>query len=100
MRIAMRGVALVFFVTFAMTSAALAAVEEVYVQKVLATGDKAVVVRRTGDAHLIEHGVGCLSLSRFEGRLVVISSPGLFLGVGSTLLIPSEKQECRIWSGN
>src|SRR5215204_4640080 len=88
----------IFFGTLIVASAAIAAVEEVYVQKVLASGDKAVVLRRNGDAYLIEHGVGCLSLVRFEGRRVVITSPGLFLGVGSTLLILEEKQECRIWS--
>jgi hypothetical protein len=84
---------------FGISTAAMAAVEEVYIQQVLSSGDKAIVVRRNGDAYLIEHGVGCLSLWRFEGHRVVITSPGLFLGEGSILLIPQEKQECRIWNG-
>lgn len=68
--------------------------ESVAVQKVAA--DAAVIVRRNGDAYLIDKGVGCLSLSRFEGKVVVISSPGIFLGVGSKLILPDMDQECRI----
>lgn len=60
--------------------------------------DSAVVVRRDGAVYSIEKGVGCLSLWRYEGRQVVINSPGLFLGVGSTLVIPQLDQTCRIWT--
>jgi hypothetical protein len=88
----------IFFGAFGMSTAALAAVEEVYVQQVLASGNRAIVVRRDGVGYLIEHGVGCISLPRFVGRRVLINSPSLFLGVGSSLLIPGERQECRIWN--
>lgn len=30
---------------------------------------------------LIEKGVGCLSLWRYEGKIVLITSSGIFLGV-------------------
>ena len=60
-------------------------------------GDKAIIVRSNGESHLIEKGIGCLSLWRFEGKQVYINSPSLFLGVGSRLLIPDAGQECRIW---
>lgn len=76
-------------------SPAVAGVEAVSVTKVM--DDKALVVRANGDNYLIEKGVGCLSLWRFEGKSVLIKSPGLFLGVGSRLLIPDVGQECRIW---
>lgn len=69
--------------------------EYVFVQKVM--DDKAVIVRSTGATYVIEKGVGCLSLWRYEGKRVIIGSPGLFLGVGSRLLIPDLGQECRIW---
>jgi len=90
--------ALVVLGTLGIATGAAAAVEEVYVQKVFQGGDKAIVVRRDGSAYLIEKGVGCLSLESFVGRRVVVSSPGLFLGVGSTLLITERNQSCRIWS--
>ncbi len=70
--------------------------EYVTLQKV--TDDRAIIVRRNGAIYSIEKGVGCLSLWRYEGKTVVIASPGLFLGVGSTLLIPELDQRCRIWS--
>jgi len=81
---------------FSAGAAAHAAVEAVLVKKVM--DDKAIIVRANGEIHVIEKGVGCLSLWRFEGKRVYISSPGLFLGVGSRLLIPDADQQCRIWS--
>jgi hypothetical protein len=77
-------------------SSVIAAVEFALVQKVM--DDKAILVRSNGTTYLIEKGVGCLSLWRYEGKRVLIHSPGLFLGVGSKLLIPDADQECRIWS--
>jgi hypothetical protein len=73
----------------------MAATEPVLVTK--AMDDKAIITRRNGESYLIETGVGCLSLWRYEGKTVLIVSPGLFLGVGSKLLIPELDQECRIW---
>jgi hypothetical protein len=78
------------------TAAQAQSTEYVVVQKAL--DDNAVIVRSNGTVYLIEKGVGCLSLWRYEGKRVIISSPGLFLGVGSRLLIPDASQECRIWS--
>lgn len=73
-----------------------AGVEAVLVNK--AMDDKAIVVRANGDRFLIEKGIGCLSLWRYEGKRVYIDSPGLFLGVGSKLLILDAEQQCRIWN--
>jgi len=70
--------------------------EYVHVRKVM--DDNAVVVRRNGSTYLIEKGVGCLSLWRLEGKQVIVSSPGLFLGVGSKLVLPDLNQECRVWN--
>lgn len=77
-------------------SSVTAAAEFALVQKVI--DDKAILIRSDGTTYLIEKGVGCLSLWRYEGKQVLIDSPGLFLGVGSRLLIPDADQECRIWS--
>lgn len=74
----------------------LASAEYVLVQKVM--DDQAVIVRSNGGTYLIEKGVGCLSLWRFEGKKVIVDSPGLFLGVGSKLVLPDVDQECRIWN--
>ncbi len=70
--------------------------ELVYVAKVI-NGDKGIIVRNSGYAYQIETGVGCLSFWRAEGKKVLISSPGMFLGVGSYLVLPDESEDCRIW---
>jgi hypothetical protein len=80
------------------TQLAHAASEWVYLYK--AMDDNAIVVRKNGDAYQIEKGVGCLSLWRFEGKAVLITSPGLFLGVGSELILPDADQKCRIWNSS
>jgi len=74
---------------------ALAGAEFVYVFKVI--NDNAIIVRKNGNAYLIKKGFGCLSLWQYEGKKVLIYSPGLFLGIGSKLLIPELNQNCRIW---
>lgn len=71
-------------------------VERVVVTK--AMDDQAIITRSNGESFLIEKGIGCLSLWRYEGKEVLINSPGFFLGVGSSLLIPELDQQCRIWN--
>jgi hypothetical protein len=74
-----------------------AAAEWVHVAQILSDGDKAIVVRHTGEAYLIAKGAGCIALWRKESRTVLINSPGMFLGAGSQLILPDDGQECRIW---
>lgn len=90
-----RVVALVMVTSMVAAAPVTAATASVRVTK--AMDDKAIITRRSGESYLIEKGVGCLSLWRYEGKTVLIVSPGLFLGVGSKLLIPEVDQECRIW---
>jgi hypothetical protein len=73
-----------------------AGAEYVFVQK--AMDDNAIIITHNGDAYLIEKGVGCLSLWRYEGKSVLINSPGIFLGTGSELLILDLGQKCRVWN--
>jgi len=71
-----------------------ASTQSAYVEKVV--DDKAIISSSSGK-YLIEKGVGCVSLWRYEGKSIIIFSPGIFLGVGSKVLLPNENQECRIW---
>lgn len=82
---------------FGLSTHALAAAEFVAVVKILSNDDHGIIVRSNGDAYQIEKGVGCLSFWRYEGKQVLVSSPGLFLGVGSELILPDDNQKCRIW---
>ena len=92
------GIALLFSVTLQIfcVPQANAGAEFVYVQKTF--NDHAIIVRQNGDVYLIEKGIGCLSLWQYEGKAVLIYSPGLFAGIGSELLIPDIGQKCRIWN--
>ena len=77
---------------------ALAGAERVAVLKVLEDDDDSLIIqRRNGESYLIEKGVGCLSAWRYEGRTAIVDSPGLFAGVGSSLILPEVGQKCRIW---
>lgn len=96
MKLLSRTAVLVLLIVTVQATAAAQSGEYVAVQKVM--DDQAIVLRSNGATYLIEKGVGCLSLWRYEGKRVVVSSPGLFLGVGSKLIIPDLGQECRIWN--
>jgi hypothetical protein len=56
-----------------------------------------IVIRANGEAWLIEYGVGCISMWRYEGHNILIYSPGLFAGIGSRIILPDQGQDCRIW---
>ncbi|MGG4034060.1 stalk domain-containing protein [Paenibacillus cisolokensis] len=71
--------------------------EYVYLAKVYDSDYEAIIVRKNGDAYLIEYGVGVISIWRYEGEFVVINSPSLFAGVGSTIVLPDEDEEATIW---
>ncbi len=87
----------VFLTTlFFISSANSVTTEYLHLYKVL--NNSAIVVRKTGEIFNIEYGVGCISLSRFEGRPVLITSPGVILGVGSSLILSDADQKCRIWN--
>ncbi len=87
---------LISALSFLVPASALAAAEVVYIFKVV--DETAIVVRNNEQAYSIEKGIGCLSLWRYEGKTALITSPGLFLGIGSKLLLPDEGQECKIWN--
>ena len=76
---------------------AFAGAESVTVVKVLDNGDSGIIERRNGERWLIEKGVGALSFWRFEGKQVIINSPGMFCGVGSHVILPDLDQQARIW---
>jgi hypothetical protein len=59
---------------------------------------KAIIQRRNGEMYLIEYGVGVISIWRYEGKAVLIHSPGLFCGVGSSIILPDDDQKARIWN--
>ncbi len=86
---------LLFLLLFA--KSVFADTEAVILLKVMDYDSKAIIQRRNGDQYLIEYGVGVISIWRYEGKAVLIHSPGLFLGVGSSIILPDDDQKARIW---
>jgi len=72
-------------------------IEEVRLHKVFDYEDKAVIERPNGEVYLIEYGVGVLPIWMYEGKKVLIYSPGTFL-VGSRIILPNRDNSARIWS--
>lgn len=82
-------------------SPAAAEVESVFVVKFIEGSDEHVIVERAnGDSYLLELGVGCLSVWRYEGGEVLIRHSGLFDGVGTELLLPDDDEQCTIWESD
>jgi len=73
-------------------------IEAVAVLKVMDTDYKAIIQRGNGEMYLVEYGIGVISIWRYEGKVVLIHSPGLFCGVGSSIILPDEDQKARIWN--
>lgn len=73
-----------------------AKIEEVVVLKVFDSKDKVMVQRTNGEIWLLEYGIGCLSLWRYEGKTIYVVSSGLFAGIGSKIIL-EDGGECRIW---
>lgn len=83
---------------FLISTASLAKIEYVTVVKILDNDDKGIIERANGEQWLIEKGVGAISFGRYEGKKVIISSPGIFCGVGSKIILPESDQIARIWN--
>jgi hypothetical protein len=79
-------------------SSAYANVEAVYVRKVLDSSDQVIIQRRNSEVWLLEYGVGVISIWQYEGKVVLIKSPGLFAGVGSEIILPDDDEDAPIWS--
>jgi hypothetical protein len=78
-----------------LAGSASASAEVVLLRKV--TKEKVFIVRANGTVYAVDKGLGCLSLGQYEGRQIVVNSPGRFLGVGSRLVIPDVGQDCQVW---
>jgi hypothetical protein len=72
--------------------------ESVLLVKHLDTANKVIVRRRNGDSYILDYGIGALSMGRYEGRQILINSPGLFAGIGSSIILPGEGQTAKIWA--
>ena len=60
--------------------------------------DKVIVEDWLGTMYLVEYGIGCLSMWRYEGKYIYIEQ-GLFLdGISDTIHLLDSDDECRVWN--
>jgi hypothetical protein len=98
MRLWNKGIGLLTLVMVIVIASSLAARSEyVLVLKLLDNDKRAVIQRSNGEYWIIDKGIGASSFWRYEGKQVIIYSPGLFCGVGSQLILPDSNQRATIW---
>ncbi|GIW66108.1 MAG: hypothetical protein KatS3mg095_0006 [Candidatus Parcubacteria bacterium] len=94
-------IVLLFFIVFSFILSfhrAEASFKKFYVKKVLDSEDKIIVEDEYGDQYLVEYGLGCLSMWRYEGEYIYIDVGGAFLdGIGDRIYLLDSDQDCRVW---
>lgn len=78
------------------SSLAFAGAESVLLVKILQDNDKLLIQRRNGEQWIVTRGIGNMAIYRYEGRQVVINSPGMFCGLNSSLLLVEGGHEYKI----
>lgn len=72
--------------------------EKFYIEKDLYSEDSVIVENRWGDRYLVEYGIGCLGIWRYEWRDIYIDIGGTFLdGIGDTIHLPDSDDSCSVW---
>lgn len=86
-----------FLIFFVQTTQALN-LKRYFVVKVLDTSDNIIVEDSYGDQYVVEYGIGCLSMWRYEDKYIYIDIGGSFLdGIGDTIQLLDSDDECRVW---
>ncbi len=71
-----------------------------FVSAVIDSKDEIIVTDSYGDSYLIEYGIGCLSMWRYEGKVIQIDT-GLFLdGIGDRIYLFDSDDDCSVWDVN
>lgn len=69
-----------------------------FVTNVFDSSDKIIVEDSYGDQYLVEYGIGCLSMWRYEDKYIHIDIGGSFLdGIGDRIYLIDSEQDCRVW---
>lgn len=69
-----------------------------YVTKVLDSGDDVILRDKFGDQFLVEYGIGCLSMWRYEGKTINVDIGGTFLdGISDQIYLFDSDDSCKVW---
>jgi hypothetical protein len=72
--------------------------EPFYIENVIDSKDQIIVQDAGGDRFLVEYGMGCSSMWRFEDKYIHIDIGGSFLdGISDRVYLLDSDQDCRVW---
>lgn len=72
-----------------------------YVIDVLDNTDKIIVNDANLNKYLVEYGIGCLSMWRYEGKTIQIDIGGSFLdGISDEIYLFDSDDNCRVWDAD
>jgi hypothetical protein len=56
-----------------------------------------IIIQRRYSQWLIDYGVGCLSMWRYEGNVIYLTEGHIsYIGIGAKLVLP-DGDTCRLW---
>lgn len=72
-----------------------------YVDSVIDSKDNVIVIDKYGTKYLVEYGIGCLSMWRYEGKNIDIDIGGSFLdGIGDRIYLFNSDDDCKVWDAD
>lgn len=72
-----------------------------YVDSVIDSKDNIIVIDKYGTKYLVEYGIGCLSMWRYEGKNIDVDIGGSFLdGVGDRIYLFDSDDDCKVWDAD
>ena len=70
-----------------------------YVEDIVNSSDKIIVSDTLNQRYLVEYGIGCLSMWKYDNKFIQIDLGGSFLdGIGDTIYLFGSSDECRVWN--
>lgn len=70
-----------------------------YVDLVIDGKNEIIVEGKYGDKYLVEYGIGCLSMWRYEWKYIDIDIGGSFLdGIGDRIYLFDSNNDCMVWN--
>jgi len=74
-------------------------ISDFYVEDIVDSSDKIIVSDTLNQRYLVEYGIGCLSMWRYDNKFIHIDVSGVFLdGIGDTIYLFDSSDECRVWN--
>lgn len=76
-------------------------IKKYFVDSVIDSKDNIIVVDKYGTKYLVEYGIGCLSMWRYEGKNIDIDIGGSFLdGIGDRIYLFDSNDDCKVWDAD